>query len=225
MIVCLLTGIVLGWLADTLSARLPRWTGHIQTPHKQASLGLPAVVRWACREPDVDRLALAAELGSAAFLVGLWTVCGLSWAFWLLSASYFYLLLVALIDVKHRLVLNVMIYPALAAALTAHLLAADQTIAQVLVGGGMAFSIFSLVSWLRPGQLGAGDVKLAALIGVGVGFPAILCALLAGTGAAGVVAVWLLRRGASAGARIPYAPFLCLGALAALLVVLLPLSG
>jgi prepilin signal peptidase PulO-like enzyme (type II secretory pathway) len=56
-----------------------------------------------------------------------------------------------------------------------------------------------------------------------LGFPYILWALLAGTGAAGVAAIWLMRRGASAKTRIPYAPFLCLGAQVALVAMLLPL--
>lgn len=225
LLVCAVAGLVLGWLAEVLTTRLPRWTGHIPPSHERAPLGLPAILRWPGRQPGEDRSGLAAELSSAAFLAGLWAICGPSWEFWVLGASYFYLLLVALIDLKYRLVLNVMVYPALVVAVIAHLLAADQSMAHVLVGGGMAFSIFFLTAWLRPGQLGFGDVKLAALIGVGVGFPVILWALLAGTGAAGAVAIWLLRRGASAGTRIPYAPFLCLGALAALLVTLLPLQG
>src|SRR5690606_42024722 len=102
--------------------------------------------------------------------------------------------------------------------------AAVHRIVQGVVGGVMACSIFFLTGWLRPGRLGFCDVKLATLIGVGLGFPTILWALLAGTGAAGVVAIWLLHRGASAQNRIAYAPFLCLGALAALLGTQLPVS-
>jgi len=225
LILCALGGLLIGWLADALSGRLPRWTGHVAPSQEPAPRRLPAVVRWTMRgQAPGDRLARGIELGSAAFLAGLWVVCGPSQAFWVLSASYVYLLLIALIDLKHRLVLNAMTYPALVVALAAHLLAADQPIAQVLVGGGMAFAIFFLAGWLRPGQLGFGDVKLATLIGVGLGFPTILWALLAGTGAAGVVAIWLLHRGASAQNRIAYAPFLCLGALAALLGTQLPVS-
>ena len=225
LLVCVLAGIILGWLADALAERLPQWTGHGRSSGEPAPLRLPAIVRWGLRQPGVDTVALAVELGSAALLAGLWAVCGPSWAFGVLGVSYCYLLLVALVDLKHRLVLNAMVYPGLAVAVAAHLLAADQSLARVLAGGGMAFSIFFLTGWLRPGQLGFGDVKLAALIGVGLGFPAILWALLAGTGAAGAVAIWLLRRGVSAGTHIPYAPFLCLGALAALLVTLLPPLG
>ncbi|MEP0762267.1 MAG: prepilin peptidase [Chloroflexota bacterium] len=219
-------GIVVGWLAHVLAGYLPRWTGHVKSPARErVALASPAVVRLATlsrarqntRQTAFLR-ALAAELGSALFLAALWGVYGASQEFWALSLSYVYLLLVALVDLQYRLVLNVMIYPAILAALGGHLAAADQPLSHVLVGGGMAFSIFFLTAWLKPGQLGLGDVKLATLIGVTVGFPAILWALILGTGAAGLVTVWLLAgKGASLKTKLPYAPFLCLGAMGALL--------
>jgi len=219
-------GIVVGWLAHALADYLPSWIGHVKSPaHRRVALVPPAVVRLAvspsarqnARQTALLR-ALAAELGSAVFLAALWGVYGASQEFWVLSLGYFYLLLIALVDLQYRRVLNVMIYPAILAALGGHLAAADQPLSHVLVGGGMAFSIFFLTAWLKPGQLGFGDVKLATLIGVALGFPAILWALILGTGAAGVVTLWLLAgKGASMKARLPYAPFLCFGAMAALL--------
>jgi leader peptidase (prepilin peptidase)/N-methyltransferase len=221
-----LGGIMVGWIAQVLANYLPQWAGHVGPPaHDRARLAPPAVVQLATaararrnvRQPAV-LWALAAELGSAAFLAALWGSYGPSQEFWLYSLSYFYLLLVALIDLRYRFVLNVMTYPALLAVLVGHLMAADQPLARVLVGGGVAFSIFFLTAYLKPGQLGLGDVKLATLIGVALGFPAILWALILGTGAAGAVTIWLLAsRGASMKTKLPYAPFLCFGAMAALL--------
>ncbi len=219
-------GIVVGWLAHALADHLPRWTGHLASPaHGGVALVPPAVVRLAASSRARQNArqtaflwALAAELGSALFLAALWGVYGASQEFWVVSLSYLYLLLIALIDLKYRLVLNVMTYPAILAVLAGHLVSADQPLSHVLVGGGMAFSIFFLTAWLKPGQLGFGDVKLATLIGVTLGFPAILWALILGTGAAGVVTVWLLAgKGASMKTKLPYAPFLCLGAMTALL--------
>ena len=64
---------------------------------------------------------------------------------------------------------------------------------------------------------GFGDVTLAGLIGLIVGWPAVVLALLIGILAAGVfslghVLVSLLRRSYSAFTPIPYGPFLILGA-------------
>ena len=68
------------------------------------------------------------------------------------------------------------------------------------------------------GASGAGDVKLAAFIGVVVGFPQGLWALALGilAGGAGALFVLITRRSGSE-SYIPYAPFLCLGAMLVLL--------
>lgn len=219
-------GIFAGWLMYALADRLPRWTGHIKrgadtrfwrTPPAVMRLVISSCARQPMRRPAMVE-ALVAELGSGAFLAVLWQIYGTSPEFSIYSAAYLYLLLIALIDIKYRLVLNVMTYPAILGVLAGHLLAGDQPFVQVLVGGGMAFSIFFLTAQIKPGQLGFGDVKLATLIGVALGFPAILWALILGTGAAGILTIWLLvGKDASKKTQFPYAPFLCFGAVVALL--------
>ncbi len=64
---------------------------------------------------------------------------------------------------------------------------------------------------------GFGDVTLAGLIGLVVGWPAVVLALLVGILAAGVFSlgyllVMLARRRYTAFTAIPYGPFLILGA-------------
>jgi prepilin signal peptidase PulO-like enzyme (type II secretory pathway) len=78
--------------------------------------------------------------------------------------------------------------------------------------------LFLVVMLVGRGALGAGDVKLAALIGVAVGFPEVLWALALGIVAGGVGALLILvtRRGGLK-SYMPYAPFLCLGAMLVLL--------
>jgi prepilin signal peptidase PulO-like enzyme (type II secretory pathway) len=78
--------------------------------------------------------------------------------------------------------------------------------------------------------LGGGDVKLALLIGLALGFPTVLWALLVGVGSGAVTAVTLLiisrrqpqKQAWNRKSQIPYAPFLCLGAIIALLYNPLP---
>jgi prepilin signal peptidase PulO-like enzyme (type II secretory pathway) len=68
--------------------------------------------------------------------------------------------------------------------------------------------------------MGAGDVKLAALIGLMVGFPRVLWALALGVLAGGVTSILLLLfrlRGLKS--YIPYAPFLCSGAIITLVLL------
>ncbi len=132
--------------------------------------------------------------------------------------------LIALVDLKHRVVPNVLIYPAIAASLILTVIAAPERIVAVLVGGGLAFGVFGLTRLVRPGTLGAGDIKLAGLLGLLFGFPQILWVLLVGGAAGGLSAGYLLlARRSDARMTIPYAPFLSLGALIA--VFYDPLSG
>ncbi|MCB8985478.1 MAG: prepilin peptidase [Ardenticatenaceae bacterium] len=135
---------------------------------------------------------------------------------WPTLVIYAFFLLIALIDAKYRLVLNVLVYPALALVLSYQITRGPQVWTAVLLGGGLAFAAFMLAAWLRPGDLGGGDIKLSALIGLLFGFPALLWPLLIGVAAGGLAAGFLLLRGYGRRYHIPYAPFLCLGVLIAL---------
>jgi leader peptidase (prepilin peptidase)/N-methyltransferase len=148
----------------------------------------------------------------------------------LYAAIFAFLLLIALIDLKYRLILNLLLYPALFLTLLLQLLIGRLPFGLVLLGGALTLSIFALTAWLRPGDLGGGDVKLAAWLGVTFGFPHVLWALLLGAGVGGVTAVILLLAGRwgndchwTRQTHIPYGPFLCLGAIIALLYNPIPL--
>ena len=72
--------------------------------------------------------------------------------------------------------------------------------------------------------MGGGDVKLAALIGLVVGFPGVLWALTLGIVAGGITALLLvLFPRWELGSHMPYSPFLCFGVVIALLYNPLPL--
>lgn len=213
----------MGWLACELVAYAPRWAMTASEPNALIAHQAPAVWRvllalWK-RTPleNLPRFALSVELASGLFLVVLWLQIGPSWTFVLLAGAYAFFLLIALIDLKYRLVLNAMTYPAILAVTCANLLLIRQDARIILLGGALAFSIFYLTAWLKPGQLGGGDVKLALLMGLMFGFPYVLWPLIIGGGTGGLTALYLLRRGAGSKASIPYAPFLCLGVMVALL--------
>jgi prepilin signal peptidase PulO-like enzyme (type II secretory pathway) len=163
------------------------------------------------------------ELLSSAAFVYLWARSGLSWEMLGFAGVYCFFSLIAIVDLKYRLVPNALTYPAIAIILIVQLLIVRQDALAVLLGGLLAFAIFFLTALLKPGHLGGGDVKLAALIGLAFGFPQVLWALVAGAGVGGLTATWLLlTRRWSRESHIPYAPFLCLGAMVALLYDPLP---
>ena len=64
--------------------------------------------------------------------------------------------------------------------------------------------------------MGAGDVKLAGVVGLMAGYPGVLAALFLGIllGGAGALAL-LVTRHAGRRSNITYAPYVCLGALVA----------
>lgn len=132
---------------------------------------------------------------------------------WIASAFF---VVIAVIDMRRRIIPNALVYPAILITLALRLLVLRDDPRGVLLGGVLAFGVFALTAYLKPGGIGGGDTKLAALIGFLFGFPGVLYALLIGGTAGALVAVTLLVRGKTKDFGLPYAPFLCAGALVVL---------
>jgi prepilin signal peptidase PulO-like enzyme (type II secretory pathway) len=89
--------------------------------------------------------------------------------------------------------------------------------ASALVGGLAGFGLFIALALLGRGAMGMGDVKLAGVIGLMLGYPAGLQALAVGILMGGLAAVgMLLARRVKRKSYIAYAPYLSLGALVVL---------
>jgi leader peptidase (prepilin peptidase)/N-methyltransferase len=148
-------------------------------------------------------------------------------------------LLVAVIDLEHRLVLNVVILPAIALALLEAIFAVRQPTGRALLGGAVGLGLMLAVygfgaffAWtvkrargepLKEVVFGMGDVTLATFCGLAVGFPrmalALIIAIFAGGAAAGVFMLYraLIRRNYSRFSAIAYGPYIILGTLVMLL--------
>ncbi len=134
------------------------------------------------------------------------------------------LLLVFVIDLEHHLVLDVVTYPAIIGLLALGFFVNHQMLFFMLIGAVIAGGLFGLcyvVAYLvyQTDALGLGDVKLAVLIGLLVGWPAIINALFYGTlaGAATGMVLLMMRR-ADRQTMIPLGTGLSLGAFLALLL-------
>jgi leader peptidase (prepilin peptidase) / N-methyltransferase len=128
------------------------------------------------------------------------------------------LLALAWIDVRHRLIPNPILYPAVIGALALSPLWPDRGLIEALIGCAGALAVGLLISDAFRGGLGGGDVKMLGLTGALVGVPAVLFAALITALAGGVVAAALLLSGRTDREEsLPYGPFIALGALAALL--------
>lgn len=93
----------------------------------------------------------------------------------------------------------------------------DFWIANAAIGGVVGFVILLIIALIFSGGMGWGDVKLAGLIGLAVGFPLILVAIFLAVVSGGLAAIILLllkvKRRKEA---IAFGPFLALAAMATL---------
>jgi leader peptidase (prepilin peptidase) / N-methyltransferase len=122
------------------------------------------------------------------------------------------LVLVAAIDIEHRIVPNRVLAPAAVTALVLWTLADPGRIPENLIAGAAAGGFLLVAALAYPGGMGMGDVKLVAVMGFFLG-KAVAPALLVGF-AVGVVAGVgiMLARGVEARKHaIPFAPYLALG--------------
>lgn len=131
-------------------------------------------------------------------------------------------IVIAVLDWRTRRIPNVLLFSLGAIALLINILH-PETLGITLLGGVFGLAPFALAAWLRPAELGGGDVKLAAVIGLCVGFPNVVWVLLVGALSGGAVALALLlsKRGTMK-TEIAYGPYLCLGVLCALVILPLP---
>jgi len=155
---------------------------------------------------------LVVELGMAATLAVIYQVRGLSPTFVLYAfyAGVFGVVLVT--DTERRLIFNVVILPAIAVALAGSFLPGPPEPLSAAIGAAVGFGFFLVVALIKPGGMGAGDIKLAAFIGAAVGFPNILTALIVGIFSGGFVSLILvLTRVKTMKSYIAYGPFLVFG--------------
>jgi prepilin signal peptidase PulO-like enzyme (type II secretory pathway) len=137
----------------------------------------------------------------------------------LVTAYICVLLICAATDTLSYRVPNVITYPAIVVAVFAAALMPGADITEAVAGGALAAAVLIAPALFAGGlAMGMGDVKLAAFVGLSLGFVNVLPALLVMALAGGVITVFLLAtRLRKWGEPIPYAPFVSLGALAAML--------
>ena len=127
------------------------------------------------------------------------------------------LVVVSVVDVRRRIIPNRIVLPAVVIVLAARTLVHPSLVWLVAGAGAAAFLLVAAVA--RPGGMGMGDVKLALLLGVAVGRTVPLALLVALVAAALLSVAILVRHGARGRTMgIPFAPFLALGGVVALLV-------
>jgi leader peptidase (prepilin peptidase)/N-methyltransferase len=162
----------------------------------------------------------------------------LGFAAWMFATVLVYFGVVAVIDLEHRLVMHPVSVVGLLAMAAIGVVRHGWVL--TLIGGIGGFTVMLALYFLgdllgrglarlRKEQweevaLGFGDVNLAAVIGLLMGWPGVIAALILGVAIAGVfslifIFVSFVRGKYKLFAAIPYAPFMCIGA-----VVLIAIS-
>jgi leader peptidase (prepilin peptidase) / N-methyltransferase len=161
------------------------------------------------------------ELATAGLFVAAALTFDRVWVAVMMAPFLGLMVALAVIDIRHRIIPNRVVYPSLL-AFAAYILIVG------LAGGGLDViraatgllaygGVLLLVAIVSPKGMGMGDVKLAAFIGLvlgSLGLRYVTVAAGAGILLGGVGAIVALIAGASRKNAIPFGPFLAAGAVA-----------
>lgn len=231
-------GLLVGSFLNVCIDRLPQNKSIAYPPshceacqHKLAPKDLIPVfsylrLRGRCRycQASIPRKLLWVELATGVIFALLY------WHYHLspqLAVMIFYaclFIIVFVIDLEHSLILNKVVYPGMVVTLLLSLYpwpwfsgSMGVRVAYAALGGVIGFGIFFLIALASRGGMGWGDVKLAALIGLAVGFPLVFVAIIMAAILGGIVAVPLLiTKKRTRGQTIPFGPFLAVAAMVTL---------
>lgn len=193
-----------------------------------------AWLRGRCRHCGVriPIRVVAVEAVTGALFAFAYLKLGYGLAFGAFGACTALLLTIAVIDLEHRVIPNRLVVPASFVLVFlaplwpefgigrefvfehAHL----ASLVNSLVAGVGGLSFFLVVKLIYPAGMGSGDVKMAGMLGLMVGYPGIVLSVWAAAvfgGAAALVLLTLGGRGRKD--AIPFGPFLSFGGIAALL--------
>lgn len=138
------------------------------------------------------------------------------------------LVVIAFIDLEHKLILNKVTYPAIPIFYGLGLLLPDPDVWRGIIGAAVGYGLIRLIAdgyyfvTKREG-MGYGDGKLLAMVGALLGVKGVIATLFLGSifgSVIGITALLIARRGAPADddvplgrVEIPFGPFLAMGAM------------
>lgn len=245
-------GLLIGALINLCADQLPRWQRVRRTPFcpycteprpAWAWVSTLAYLRFKpvcqhCGAPIPWRHPLV-ELGTAFLFAFLWIRYGRGDQTALLAPYTVYssiFILVLVMDLEHRRILNLVIFPAWILAFLGSLFHPDPYFYRLaLIGGAVGYGILYLIYLfgelfvrvmsrargepIEEVAFGFGDVRLGGFIGLVLGFPLVLNAIFVAIllGGLGGLLVWFVRavilRQYSLFTPIAYGPFLIIGAM------------
>lgn len=237
---CAVLGLVVGSFLNVVIARVPKKES-VVAPRSRcpgcsttiAPRDNVPLVSWlllrgrcrTCRAPISPRYPLV-ELLTAVLFAAVAVRLGADWALPAFLVVVAGLVAISAVDLERFIVPNRILYPTLFVAAPLLLVAAavdgDWSSARTAaIGGALGFVLLLAIHLVSPRGMGFGDVRLAGLIGMMLGWLSVghvLVGLFLGFATASLVGVGLIlggRRGRKD--KVPFGPFLAAGAVLAVL--------
>ena len=200
------------------------------TDHSRPPSPVPWLLRHrrcpSCSEPVPSRYA-AVEGSTAVLFAAAALRFGVDAALPAYLAFFASLLAVSVIDLEHKIIPNRIVYPTIAVCLPLLALAAlvdgdGGRLVRALLGAALAWAVLLLVHLVSPAGMGFGDVRLAFVLGLMLGWLSlshVVAGLFLGFALGAVVGLGLvIVAGRSRKDAVPFGPFLAGGAILAVLV-------
>ncbi len=172
-----------------------------------------------CHAPFSLRYPLV-EMLSGLFALGAYIRWGMTSASLIYYGLIAVLMVITFIDIDHYIIPDVISLPGIPAGVIACFFLPDMTfkssVIGLLLGGGMLFAVAWIYEHLMHKEgMGGGDIKLLAMIGAFLGWKGVLVTLFTGSiiGTLAGGAVMLYTRSSSLKLKIPFGPFLAIGAM------------
>ncbi len=235
-IIITLLGLAVGSFINVLADRLPNKQSILTPPshcpkcnEKIKALDLIPVFSYIalkgrcryCQQSIPERVPLVELISGTSFL-GLYLFYGLTIELGVSLIYFSILLLIFIIDLEHRLILNVIVYPVAAFAILVNVIFSSADIIpgflSGLAGASSGLLLFAIIVIVSRGGMGFGDVKMAGLMGLMLGIPLNFVAIFLAVVSGGLIAgLSLLTRKTKRRQAIPFGPFLAAGTMAAML--------
>jgi leader peptidase (prepilin peptidase) / N-methyltransferase len=239
-LVCGALGLLVGSFLNVVIHRVPKRESVVKPRSRCPGCGTEIaardnipVVSWlalrgrcrTCAAPISARYPLV-EAATGALFAAAALRFGASWqlpAFLVLFAA---LLAISAVDLELYIVPNRIVYPALFLSVPLLVVAAAldgdwRSLRDAALGGALGWGLLFVVHVISPGGMGFGDVRLAGLIGVHLGWLSVghvLVGLFLGFLLAAAVGVVLIAaKVLTRKAKVPFGPFLAAGAVIAVL--------
>ena len=177
---------------------------------------------------DTASTRIQAPVGALAAAVGALAFASYPLGPGAVIAAFFaaVLIAVAAIDLRSFTIPNRIVLPATAIVLAAQTAFYPQRAGQLVLAALLAAALLLLPHLISSASMGMGDVKLALLLGVTLGWGAIGALMIAFVAVLPFAVVTMVRGGAATrNAPLPFGPFMALGALVVLIGSQMPGVG